>query len=709
MEMRKLLIVAVLGMGSAGWAAPRFDQGRLSDPASGSPEAIARAFLARRSDLVAGGDLLLERRRGGLVRFRRQIAGVPVVGGVVAVSVDAQGRVRWAASDGGEVPPSLSLAPTLPASDAARAASGYAYDDPALARLVVWAPPGQRARLAWDVRLPFDMGERAAWRVVVDAADGRQLYRQNKTLTAKRAKVFASGNPVTVGLTEVTLPLPDNAVNLANADIVALNCIDMKTCPVLQTPVHYRACEIQPKATADGNGDFLYDRPTADTDPEDAFSEVQMFYHAARVLEKFRGLGLPNLRQVPLRVIVNWRQPDSGKEACTGTTSTALLNPFDNAFFTGGAIYHGFPDQPSIIFGQGVQVDYAYDGDVVYHEFTHAVQDVLYDTASGFTDQYGLDTSGGGMTEGTADYFSSSITGDPKVGEYAGADVGFIRDLGGTKKCPDDVTGEPHDDSEPFSSALWDARVALPAADRDAFDQAVYDALDAFGDFESFDTARQKVIAQTQTILGATAAGTVTDRLAARGLAGCNHRVIDLPLGSPKGFLWMTGTGSFSSAIPQVPSAVQFRVNLSIPADKLFVAVAKRGASGASSLNVILKPGNDPILWDPDTVTNDGTRTVLYPVVTNKVVEIPGPFPAGPMAVQLANPSAGIILLLDLIIYTEKEGTPPPVVPDAGVGATGDGGGCCQVGGGAGRASGAALLVLATLVLVRRRRRVTRP
>jgi MYXO-CTERM domain-containing protein len=254
---------------------------------------------------------------------------------------------------------------------------------------------------------------------------------------------------------------------------------------------------------------------------------------------------------------------------------------------------------------------------------------------------------------------------------------------------------------------LWDARTALAEGDRPTFDQAVYNALAAFGDSESFDTARQKIVAETQVLLGGTASATVDAKMAGRGLNGCNNRVVSVALGAARGFIFLQGTNIFPMPFIAVPAPFQFSVNLTKAAQKMFLTVDKRGAeSSTANLRVLIKPGSDPILWDPDLLTNDATRSIPYSVLVNKTVEIPGPFPPGPMTVQLANGSDGQVILLGLIIYTDEEGMPVASPPDAApvVMMTGDGGGCCQVGGGAG-ASGAFVLVAVTLLSLRRRRR----
>ena len=315
-------------------------------------------------------------------------------------------------------------------------------------------------------------------------------------------------------------------------------------------------CDIEQVATADVEGNFVYapsDVAGAIESRTDDYAEVSMYYHSAKAYEFFRTLqGSPDAQVVvdkPLRVVANLQIPAgiaSGNLVAAADPNTPL-ETFQNAFFSPaggglGAIFqqlYGFKSG-ALWFGQGPQRDYAYDGDVVYHEFTHAVVDATLKLEAWHIDARGAVDSPGAMNEGLADYFSSAITGDPDVGEYASKDIssgttGVIRTLANEDTCPTNVIGEVHFDSTLFSGALWQARASLPEADRTKFDAALYKAMrtnPGRGDL-GYDDLAKLFLATLGTDLpaGATA---LTTAMTARGVLPSCERIVEPKNGSVK-------------------------------------------------------------------------------------------------------------------------------------------------------------------------------
>lgn len=674
--------------------------GVLSAPSTRPVAEVAQRYLATRPEPLAGVDpasLHVERtltlaRGAAAVKFRQMHAGLEVVGGTVAVRVDDAGRVRWIRSSAVAVPEGFSTVPVLAAGDAVQALlvgpaahhAGVQVDTARHTQLVIYAAGRAAPRLAWLVLLPRNVAYQETLRAYVDARTGAVLFLENLVKRDRQANVFEFNPAVsTVGVTTLD-HLSAGATLLEDADMVVKNCVDKQTCmPVnyggMMVNVHF--CEMEATATADASGDFTaYTRPATDTEPEDEFSEVQMYYHTTKVYERFRTWGFVDLNAKPMTAIVNLRIPPLDfSSICLGSTSTGPLNPMDNAaFMPAGSFGGAFPPADWIVFGQGTSADFAYDGDVVYHEFTHAVMG----TVSGqlqvaVPDAYGLDPTPGGMMEGYSDYFSAVVTGDPEMGEYAGVGLspmplpsGAIRSLENTKVCPNDLWGEVHQDGEPWAGALWDIRQALPAGDRDTFDGAVYAAMAMLGANDSGLTAAALTVAEVEVALGAGQADMATAAFAARGYDDCNNRVVEA---ATKDLLFLMGTDQAQS-LTLVPGPLQFKLNVAEDATEITVGIFASqpgglggitGMTGQPGVKLLVKAGDEPILWNWSTGDHDATAVgdVTFATSGNRAGSgaATGAFPAGTYHVMLANTDATWI-----VQAVSFDSTPGNIQPDAG-------------------------------------------
>lgn len=124
---------------------------------------------------------------------------------------------------------------------------------------------------------------------------------------------------------------------------------------------------------------------------------------------------------------------------------------FANAYYA--------PYDKSINFGDGnykIQGgkfrEFSRSADIIYHEYTHGVQDMVYDKP-----YYG---QSGAIEEAFSDYYAGTITDDPITGEWTMPDE-YVRDMSKLYKFPDDWVGQVHDDSRIYSGAMWDVRQAI--------------------------------------------------------------------------------------------------------------------------------------------------------------------------------------------------------------------------------------------------------
>ena len=330
----------------------------------------------------------------------------------------------------------------------------------------------------------------------VDANTGKLLRFGDlvKYATADTAKVFEKNPISTPDPTEVTLPWLGNDANgklSAEADgnglrkIVAANCPDEGA-----KRGGHPVCTVKQLADKEEHGNFIYEDwengLSYTFDATDIYPEIAMYYHLTKMYKYLAGIGLskyaelPNHRgNNPIVGIANYQQYDYDSNANAYT-----LQPLDNASYMQydpdlaaeypeyyDSIFGDFEYKTSdtLLFGQGKKVDYAYDGDVVYHEFGHGVvHGIAGFIYSGWSDKYGFSNEISGMDEGMADVFSFIISEDPCLAEYVAKGVGTAGgavSLDGTlcqriasneNRVNEDFTGEPHNDGLPLVGAHWE-------------------------------------------------------------------------------------------------------------------------------------------------------------------------------------------------------------------------------------------------------------
>ena len=174
--------------------------------------------------------------------------------------------------------------------------------------------------------------------------------------------------------------------------------------------------------------------------------------------------------------------------------------------------------------------DFAYDGDIVYHEFTHAlVHTLAYGLGQSGYDRYGSHVEAGALNEGWSDYFSASFTNDSATGEYGGRGLTSgetgLRDADNAKKCPDDLIGEVHADSEPVSGALWALRTAIQEDQGQegvhALDQMLLSTIAEADIGETFTAHLDRVLAGVTTTFGESWAETATEIFNRHAIHSC--------------------------------------------------------------------------------------------------------------------------------------------------------------------------------------------
>ncbi|MBN4059164.1 hypothetical protein JYT22_00765 [Endomicrobium sp. AH-315-J14] len=449
---------------------------------------------------------------------------------------------------------------------------------PPRSRLVIWPGP-QGARLAWESTQPLRIhnGIPTRFTHIIDAHSGKLLQRYDQVRRFNQATVYPDNPVATPTRVQVSLDVDDPEAGLANEKVQALNCIDQKTV-VEHDGDSFHVCD--PIATAFPGAGGDYDQgPITDQSPEDVFAEVQLFFHVQRSHAFFTALSPDFSLHEQLTAVANLRVVPEDGAMDPGDPETAL-EPFANAFFMPpGEGHWGFESNgPSLWFGQGPVADFAYDGDVVHHEFVHAVVFASADlTHFAHLDEYGAVFSSGALNEGLADYFSGAIAGDPEMGEYASlnySDEGSIRSLTRVEKCPDDIAGESHQDATLFSGALWTARAAIDDPEgQSLFDEAVYSALTSLpsGDVGFAEFAELVIATAKEVGVGKTTREDLRNAFEERGVLPACKRVLPhtgLALDGPWRFggAWMA-PGLLATGLDELaPGVVQFRFEGALPA-----------------------------------------------------------------------------------------------------------------------------------------------
>ncbi|GAA5514552.1 hypothetical protein Dcar01_03308 [Deinococcus carri] len=245
-----------------------------------------------------------------------------------------------------------------------------------------------------------------------------------------------------------------------------------------------------------GSGPFNFTRD------QDGFEQVMAYFWVTEAQKYLQSLGfgsdLPpvNRRQQAIRVS-QWGQ--------------------DNSFQT--------DKQDLLRFGKG-GVDDAEDGEVIVHEYGHAVH-------AAQVPGFGGSLEAGSIGEAFGDYLALSVgeavarahnapirTPLPCIADwdstsYTSATPHCLRRTDTDKHYPEDVVGEVHADGEIWSRALWDIRQALGAR---TADRIIVDAQFRFAPDTSFAAAAQATVDTARQMSGSAAAAAVRQAFVARGI-----------------------------------------------------------------------------------------------------------------------------------------------------------------------------------------------
>lgn len=444
----------------------------------------------------------------------------------------------------------------------------------------------------WRVEVGFDLATGRRPLVWIDDVSG-MLTRGPDQVRAIAASAFAR-NPVldeTPSVFELQ-GVDDPAGGLEDGTFDVRQCED---------PGAQATCVLAPVGPS-AAGDFVFDAPLSAADharEDDSFAAASIAVHAQRYVQFSQEHGLPLPPCVEAGesgvLIANYR-------GFTGDASILVAN----AGYTGDCSFLAF-------FGQGPAADWGYDADVIAHELAHgAIAAQLGDgRVLGLARRRseGVIEDAGAIGESLADFVAAVFTGDPGHAEYVRAyDGGSLRNADNDLRCPEDLLGEIHADSEPLTGALWEAHAVLG----DALVGPVIDAVAMLEEDATFEEAAAAVLLATEASLGAEARDAVEAGLQAHGLLEC-ERVLDWQdLRGPLGLLPRYGArGRFD---PMRPPPMQVRVEVPGDAGTMTIrytlsVVPDPGWAPVGDLHVLVQ-SQSPVAFTY-TVDEEGATTVL--------------------------------------------------------------------------------------------------
>lgn len=477
--------------------------GELAGPSTRAPKDVLRDVVARHAPWAATIELA-ERDvvpfAGGtrIARFDQTIDGVPVLDRGARLELQADGRATLFTSHLLEHKP-VSTKASLPAAEAMRVAKAAGVPADAHGARLAILPTGGEPRLVYSIVAPSTTFTGLPTRpaVLVDAHTGEVVMEYETLVFDRKAKVYAENPVATPTTSEVTLDNTVGKEGLQSPRVTAFNCIDKKSVKSVGGFINAHVCDLVRTVAPNAGGDYTDILPVEG--PEDVYAELSMFHHTSRVYNFVKTLGFKESPDA-VNAIANLRVP----QGFSTFDTTKMANPdlplvgFDNAFFaasdpTFGAVF-GI-DGDAMWFGQGTLSDFGWDGAVVYHEFGHYV--VSRTIKFGFgthQDEYGLSYAPGALNEGVADLHSFFLTKNGELGQYAAKGLApagkGIRSMTNKFAFPDAITGEVHQDSEPFTAGVWAVYSKLDATKQGQFEQATMKLLMTapsgdvgFGDF----------------------------------------------------------------------------------------------------------------------------------------------------------------------------------------------------------------------------------
>jgi hypothetical protein len=396
------------------------------------PLVASRAVLGPRSDLAL--HYVRVSLGGEHVTFQRLASdGTPLLGAGVSVHFAKPGPMTYAAR---QITQSVVDLPVL--------LQGKRLVDETGARASALGVAGGRVLAVSPAALPESVATaRAGWRVVVaeprheweiwvDGETGVPTVRRDLLVTATGSAQVYKPNPVTTSGDRSLRDDDDADSALLNGLRLPVTLLGLDDSGFLRG--EWADVTSFPTRAEEASHVYNYTRN------DDRFEEVNAYHHVDRMQRFLQSLGFTGARGVlnrPFGVVANGRDDDNS---------------------------HYSPTVGQVVLGSG-GVDDGEDGDVIVHEYGHALQFAITPTWTSVGEA-------GALGEGWGDLMAFLAPMEANAGltraclapwdATSYSPTGCLRRVDGTKHYPEFLVGQVHEDGEIFSGAIFDLMAQAP-------------------------------------------------------------------------------------------------------------------------------------------------------------------------------------------------------------------------------------------------------
>lgn len=481
-----------------------------------------------------------EHRDQHLIHYEYLVAGLPVFLEQMTVQVDEENQIRRITAPR-FASPALPVDHPLTAESSLQAfAQLHGYDkytsisagwirnaaDDLIAVVLIEAPET-------DEMLPHSL--------YISAKTGRILRTEPLAWTNSPTGLILEENPTTTPTpTRVIIPfLDEDTDHLSGKYARVATCLDKKSCKET-TPLA--------KRSDNPDGNFGYRPIYGEQVFEDPFAEVNAYYHVSRI-------------NFGMRKLYGWNARFKGETWIEVKVGRAWYN---------AAFYQATKDRaPFLVFGQDI-IDFAYDTDVVFHEFGHGINRTIWQHPWMKKDNLGMDVAMFSLEEAAADVWAQHLSDDPVMDNYVTASRTALNTL----TCPDSYLSEGHMEARFLSALAWDVRETIGPV---AFGHVFYRTLHFLSNTASFEEFAIALADSTEDLrlenfpgLRAEHKQLILDLAGQRGIGeeDCTKRIVPMWEGETRSLI---GYGSRQTGKHHYPAGLQWR--LTIPDDKAMFAL----------------------------------------------------------------------------------------------------------------------------------------